>query len=101
MNKRSLTVNEDGSGGGDVLISESGYTFGDVNFVVRPLTYTEYESMTGRGLSMLFPQRPAPASSEKNKCILLFDLCIKCSHRKLTQIIMHIALFVFMSSRVQ
>ena len=72
MNKESLTVNEDGNGGGNVLISETGYTFGDVNFAVRPLTYDEYENMTGRGLSTLFPQRPAPASSGKTKILVTF-----------------------------
>ena len=64
----SITVNENGTRAEDIIISETGYTFGDVNFTVMPLTYTQYQSITGRNLDDSFPNRPAEALGETN-CI--------------------------------
>ena len=64
----ALTViNEDRSRGGDFVISESGYRFGDVHFTLRPLTYTDYQSITGNDLDELFPRRPGAASGGANE----------------------------------
>ena len=62
MSADSITVNEDGTSGENVAIFETGYTFGDVNFTVTPLTYTQYQAITGRDLNELFPQLPPGAS---------------------------------------
>ena len=60
-------MNEDGTGGGNFVIVEQGYSFGDVSFIVRPLTYARYESFTGRDLNQLFPRRPTAASGISNE----------------------------------
>ena len=62
MSANSITVNEAGTEGEDITISETGYTFGNVNFTVTPLTYTQYQTITGRDLDELFPQLPPEAS---------------------------------------
>jgi len=51
----SITVNENGTRAEDIIISETGYTFGNVNFTMTPLTYTQYQSITGRNLDDSFP----------------------------------------------
>ena len=56
------TVNEDRTGGGNFVIVEEGYSFGDVSFIVRPLTYARYESITGNDVNQLFARRPTAAS---------------------------------------
>ena len=60
-----LIVGEDGTGG-TVLVTKTGFSFGDVNFTLRPLTYDEYISIVSIGsLDRLFPLRPqAEASGE-------------------------------------
>ena len=67
-----ITVNEDGSlrTGSDIEISESGYSFGDVQITVTPLTYTQYEAQTGRDIADTFARQPAEASSRFTKTLL-------------------------------
>ena len=76
VSANSITVNEDGTEGKDIIISETGYTFGNVNFTVTPLTYTQYQTITGRDLNELFPQLP-PAASGKNRGIMFVKLNVR------------------------
>lgn len=61
-----MSVNENGRIGENrnVLISKSGYSFGDVRVTVTPLTYSEYEAMTGRNVAELFGRFPKAASGK-------------------------------------
>lgn len=64
-----LVVGEDGTGG-SVLVTKSGYSFGDVNFNLRPLTYGEYISIASSGsLDLLFPLRPQAEASGQELCM--------------------------------
>lgn len=64
VNPSSIIVSEDGTGE-NVVVSKIGYSFGEVNFILSPLTYSEYESLTDGALDNLFPLRPpTPADSE-------------------------------------
>ena len=73
VNTIRITVNEDGSFriGSDLEISESGYLFGDVQITVTPLTYTQYETQTGRDIAETFARQPAEASSRFTKTLLV------------------------------
>ena len=64
VNTIRITVNEDGSfrTGSDLEISESGYSFGDVEVTVTPLTYTQYERQTGQDIAETFVRQPTEAS---------------------------------------
>ena len=68
-----ITVNEDGSlrTGSDIEISESGYSFGDVQITVTPLTYTQYEAQTGRDITDTFARQPAEASGRLKITLLV------------------------------
>ena len=72
VNTIRITVNEDGSlrTSSDLEISESGYSFGDVQITVTPLTYTQYEAQTGRDIADTFARQPAEASSRFTKTLL-------------------------------
>jgi len=70
----SITVNESGTSGENIVISEMGYTFGDVNVTVTPLTYTQYQTITGRDLNELFPQLPLGASGETKGVVFRLKL---------------------------
>jgi hypothetical protein len=75
VNTIRITVNEDGSfrTGSDLEISESGYSFGDVEVTVTPLTYTQYERQTGQDIAETFVRQPAEASvSEFESRVLRF-----------------------------
>ena len=87
----NVFVNEDGrrTENSDVVISETGYSFGDVRLNVRPLTYSEYRTtIAGRDLDEIFPRQPAEASGEPlqdlspNSCTLgvcnLITSCVCC-----------------------
>lgn len=62
-----MPVNENGSRAGsrDLVISNSGYSFGDVRITVTPQTYSEYEAMTGKDITEPFPRPPEAAASSK------------------------------------
>ena len=64
VNTILLTVNEDGSfhESGDLQISESGYSFGDVVVTLTPLSYSQYEQQTDQRVAATFPSRPDEAS---------------------------------------
>ena len=56
-------MGEDGTGG-SVVVSESGYSFGDVRFTLRPLTYSQFVAGgSSLQLDMLIPLRPRAAAS--------------------------------------
>ena len=73
MSADSITVNEDGTSGESIIISETGYTFGDVNFTVTPLTYTQYQAITGRDLNEFFPQLPPGASGGTRRVYSVYE----------------------------
>lgn len=64
-----LFVNEDGRihERNTLAISEAGYSFGDVQLTVTPLTYSEYETITGQNVAEIFPRQPAEASGELSR----------------------------------
>jgi hypothetical protein len=63
VNTSYITAREGGSGG-SVEVSKTGYSFGEVNFSLRPLTYSEYPSFKDN-LDSLLPFTPlTEASSE-------------------------------------
>lgn len=66
VSRALININEDRSRRGDFVISESGYRFGDVHFTLRPLTYADYQTITGNDLDVLFPRRPGAASGGAN-----------------------------------
>ena len=58
-----IFVGEDGTGG-NVVVSESGYSFGDVRFTLRPLTYSQFVAGgSSLQLDTLIPLRPRAAAS--------------------------------------
>ena len=63
VNTSYITVRE-GDSGGSVEISKTGYSFGEVKFTLRPLTYTEYLSFEDN-LDSLYPFRPLTEASCK------------------------------------
>lgn len=63
MNPSSIVVGEDGSGE-FVAVTKTGYSFEEVEFYLRTLTYSEYQSLTGRAdLDTVFPLRPQTEAS--------------------------------------
>ena len=80
VNTILLTINENGSfhESGDLQISESGYSFGDIVITVAPLSYSQYGQETGRTVAETFPRRPNEASgiyTAKIYTITLISLC--------------------------
>ena len=64
VNPSSIVVGEDGSGE-FVAVTKTGYSFGAVEFYLRTLTYSEYESLTGRtDLDTVFYRPQTEASGE-------------------------------------
>ena len=68
-NPTILTINEDGSvhPSGDLVISDTGYSFGDVVVIVTPLSYRQYEADTGLDVDTTFTRRPDAASGQISK----------------------------------
>ena len=67
VNPNSIIVSEDGTGA-NIAVSKIGYSFGEINFVLRALTYSEYESIitdNDEALDNLFPLRPSTAADSK------------------------------------
>ena len=54
-------VQVEGEPGRAAVIQRMGFAFSEIFVTVRPLTYTEYENLTGKDLDALFPNRPDPA----------------------------------------
>lgn len=65
-----IFTNEDKSEENNVEISVSGYVFGSVPIIIRPLTYSEYQTITRQDLDQLFPRRPAEASGARYAILL-------------------------------
>ena len=70
VNPTSIIVGEDGSASGNIEVTKTGYSFGEVSFSLIPLTYSEYTSEVEdtsveeeQNLDTLFPLHPiTPAS---------------------------------------
>ena len=54
-------VQVEGEPGRAAVIQRIGFAFSKIFFTIRPLTYAEYENLTGQDLDALFPNRPNPA----------------------------------------
>ena len=79
VNTILLTINENGSfhESGDLEISESGYSFGDIVITVVPLSYSQYEQETDRRVAETFPRRPTEASgTPKIHTITVIDVFV-------------------------
>ena len=63
VNSSYITTREGGSGD-SVEVTKTGYSFGEVKFTLRPLTYTEYLSFEDN-LDSLSPFRPPTEASCK------------------------------------
>jgi hypothetical protein len=72
VNPTSIIVGEDGSASGNIEVTKTGYSFGEVSFSLIPLTYSEYTSEVEdtsveeeQNLDTLFPLHPiTPASAD-------------------------------------
>ena len=73
VNTSYITAREGGSGG-SVEVSKTGYSFGEVNFSLRPLTYSEYPSFKDN-LDSLLPFTPLTEAS----CKIISPLLINSS----------------------
>ena len=72
VSSNAITVGEDGLGDGSLRISQIGISYGDVHFIVRPLTYSQYETYRNNlnasfvirppDLASTFPSRPGGAT---------------------------------------
>lgn len=62
-----MSVHENGRIGENrnILISKSGFSFGDVRVTVTPLTYSEYEAKTGHNVAESFGRFPEDEASGK------------------------------------
>lgn len=51
----------------------NGVSFGPLPFIVRYLSYEEFQEATDRDLDRIFPSRPSPASCKLKQASVKFD----------------------------
>ena len=65
VSPKYVVVEEDGRSSANIVVTKEGYSFGEVQFTLVPLTYSQFESEIGKNLDLLFPFRPIPHALSK------------------------------------